>query len=299
MHLVRLVFASHGSRIGIETNLPGLDRMLHGRLPPQAQPVEGTAADEVFTLLARDEGRDSIYLLHQGSELVAGIQNLAAALDVLESRWHRAIALHAAPMLFVHAGVVGWQGRAIVIPGRSMTGKSSLAAALVRAGADYYSDEYAVFDRSGFVHPYPKPLSLREPCRRCSAGELGGRNGAGPLPVGLVVATRYRETARWEPQVLTAGQAVLQLLDNTICARTRAQSAIEIFARVAAAALAIGGDRPSSDQVVSSLLELCAAGDYGQRLAIARGMGSSAKKDKRIGRRGTCPTSHRLRSAAS
>ena len=34
--------------------------------------------------------------------------------------------------------------------------------ALGRAGALYYSDEYAPLDGEGFVHPYPKPLSLRK-----------------------------------------------------------------------------------------------------------------------------------------
>jgi hypothetical protein len=35
---------------------------------------------------------------------------------------------------FVHAGVVGWGRSAILIPGRSFSGKTSLVAALVRAG---------------------------------------------------------------------------------------------------------------------------------------------------------------------
>lgn len=48
-----------------------------------------------------------------------------------------------------------------MVPGRTLSGKSSLVLALVKAGADYYSDEYAVFDGSGRVHPYSKPLSRR------------------------------------------------------------------------------------------------------------------------------------------
>src|SRR5205085_12389371 len=110
---------------------------------------------------------------------------------------------------FVHAGVVGWNGRAIILPGKSMSGKSTLVAALVRAGATYYSDEYAVFDAQGRIHPYARPLSLRgeegAPAKRCPAQELGGTPGNGPLRVGLVAAADYRPGASWRPRPLPAG----------------------------------------------------------------------------------------------
>ena len=67
-------------------------------------------------------------------------------------------AYRAQDCLFVHAGVVGWQGKAILIPGRSFSGKTTLVKALIEAGATYYSDEFAILDRQGLVHPYPLPL---------------------------------------------------------------------------------------------------------------------------------------------
>jgi hypothetical protein len=263
MQPAKYVFASHGSRVSIKTNLPRLEDVLFGCAPPQTQLVEGVTADEEFNLLADGEVNDRTYTLHRGPELLINTKELARALGALASEWHAAIALHASPLLFVHAGVVGWLGKAIVIPGRSRSGKTSMVAALVRAGADYYSDEYAVFDEFGYVHPYPKPLSLREHpgtlARQCNVTELGGRNGQKPIPVGLVVATRYDEHVRWESRALTAGQTVLWLLDNTICARTRTRHAIEVFARIASGSLAVGGDRPDCDQVVPSLLSLTQA----------------------------------------
>ena len=63
----------------------------------------------------------------------------------------------------------------------SHVGKSTLVTALLRAGATYYSDEYAVIDGRGQVYPYARRLSLRatssEPRRRCGPEEFGG--GAG------------------------------------------------------------------------------------------------------------------------
>ena len=61
-----------------------------------------------------------------------------------------------------HAGVVGWRGRAIVIPGRSHAGKSTLVAELVRRGAVYYCDEFAVLHETGRVHPYRRTPVLTQ-----------------------------------------------------------------------------------------------------------------------------------------
>ena len=68
------------------------------------------------------------------------------------------------------------------LPGHSFSGKSTLVAALVRAGAVYYSDEFAVLDPDGFVHPYAKALSL-DVARQVE--ELGGVAGDEPLPARL------------------------------------------------------------------------------------------------------------------
>lgn len=52
-------------------------------------------------------------------------------------------------MTFVHSGVVEFDRRAIVFPGKSRYGKSTMVAALVEAGCRYLSDEYAVISPEG------------------------------------------------------------------------------------------------------------------------------------------------------
>ena len=124
--------------------------------------------------------------------------------------------------LFMRVWLVG-KGQAIVIPGRSYSGKSTLVAELVRAGATYYSDEYAVLDSRGRVHPFSKPLELREEGEfrqtKITVAELGGHSGTKPLPVGLVLMTQFKNGARWRPRKLTAGKGVLEMLFNTVSAR--------------------------------------------------------------------------------
>lgn len=256
-----LVFESHGVCVSIKTNTLGLLDAMQKHLPPQAKLTDGQEADDEFSVLAGDEGYHRVYVLYHGSELLVRTGKLDIVLDELESQLHATVALGSSTMLFVHAGVVGCQAGAIVIPGRSMSGKTSLVAALVKAGAAYYSDEYAVFDQDGYVHPYPKALSVRtdQPKERnkISAEALGGHIGAQPLLVALVVSSQYEAQARWQPQILSPGQTVLRLFDNTIDALRRPLCAIDIFARVAAACFAISGPRPSSEQVAPSLLALC------------------------------------------
>jgi serine kinase of HPr protein (carbohydrate metabolism regulator) len=160
--------------------------------------------------------------------------------------------------IFVHAGVVGWKGRAIVIPGRSYSGKSTLVAELVRAGASYYSDEYAVFDVRGRVHPFSKPIELREVGQHKQAKievtDLGGHYGTKPIPVGLVLMTQYRDGARWRPRKLTSGKAVLELLSNTVSARRNPERALATLERVTTEAEIWKGVRGHATEAVRAML---------------------------------------------
>ena len=64
-------------------------------------------------------------------------------------------------LVLVHASAAVLDGRAIVMPGPMGAGKSTLVAALVRAGLGYLTDEIVALDpATGVVVPYPKYLSL-------------------------------------------------------------------------------------------------------------------------------------------
>lgn len=166
--------------------------------------------------------------------------------------------------VLVHAGVVGVDGRAIVLPGRTLAGKSTLVAELVRAGAVYYSDEFAVLDEHGLVHPFARPLSLR-PERAAkgievTAADLGAVTGERPIPVGAVVATSYREGARWRPRPLSQGRCVLELLGNALSARYAPDFVLPILARAAAGARAVASRRGEARDVVERILDLVSPG---------------------------------------
>jgi hypothetical protein len=105
------------------------------------------------------------------------------------------------------------------LPGVSHAGKSTLVAELVRSGATYYSDEFAILDCHGRVHPFARDLRMRHPGRPDQTplplSDLNGRAGEKPLPVAMVVFAEFREHACWTPEPVSPGNAVLEMLLHT------------------------------------------------------------------------------------
>jgi len=171
---------------------------------------------------------------------------------------HFRVALAARDFLFVHAGVVQWKGQAVVVPGRTETGKSSLILGLVQAGAEYFSDEYAVLDRGGRVHPYPKPLSQRReggPPRLHTAEALGAQEEAPAVPIGLTVITRFRDGMVWNPRRISKAQVMLALFDNTVVARSRPEFALDVLAKAVEGTEGLEGDRGETSEMALALLD--------------------------------------------
>ncbi len=256
-----LAFTSHGARIGVRTTDAALLECLADRLPPGSLSAADPEVDGLFSL-AVVESRSRAhpaphFFLHQGACRVAHTRDAGEVLDALASALHGQVAAASRGPLFVHAGVVGWGGKAVVIPGRTFSGKSSLVAALVRAGATYFSDEYAVFDADGRVHPYAKPLSLRDADgqrgRTSPIEALGGRAATDPLPVGLILSARYEAGARWRPRPQSPARAMMALLDNTVQVRTQPQAAMQILQKAAMSAGAFQSKRGEAEQVATWL----------------------------------------------
>ena len=239
-----------GLKIGIRVNLPEFAADVRNCLPPDWQPLNSPHVDHLFSLRLGGDGpragSKSFYLLHTGPQQVFRTLDRAEAISLFEGVLQRFIAANARDRAFVHAGVVGWKGRAIVLPGRSFAGKSTLVKALLAEGATYYSDEYAVFDRRGRVHPYSRRLSIRREgleSARPQATELGAEIGTRPIPVGLLVCNEYRASARWQPKPLTAARAMFELAANTWPEVARSRFGSRALERVAVSTLDLSGRR--------------------------------------------------------
>jgi hypothetical protein len=169
------------------------------------------------------------------------------------------VANNAPDRVFLHAGVVGWQGRALVLPGTSFAGKTTLVAELVRAGATYYSDEYAVLDEQGWVHPYPRALQMRQPGRpeqrAVAVEDLNGRAGVEPLPVSHVAFARYKKQAQWTAEPVSGGIAVLEMLRHAIPVQRTPARVMSTLAKMMESATALRSERGEANQAARFLLD--------------------------------------------
>lgn len=251
---------SYGVKLGIRSNDSAAIARASEFLPSDWRPISSEKVDRIYSLLIPNGGglTKRFNALYGNEVRLARSRDVDDIFDRLESDLRLFVAEYAKNRVFVHAGVVGWKGQAIVIPGRSYSGKSSLVAQLVRAGAAYYSDEYAVFDSRGRVHPFAKPLELRKPGEysqaRVHVHEIGGEHGTKPLPVGLVVMTSFEEGNKWRPRKLSPGRGVLELLSNTVSARRDPAAALQTLEKVAARATVLKGARGEAEQIAPAIL---------------------------------------------
>jgi hypothetical protein len=255
---------AYGRRIGVRTNEPAVLHRVRELLPPGWEPCGSPLVDHLFSLrvggtVPRTRLRH-FHLLYGGFTRLARSLSLDVVLRALESQMHLYVGEYASNRVFVHAGVVSWRNRAIVLPGASGAGKSTLVAALLRAGARYYSDEYAVLDPQGLVHPFARRLSIRSTdgsaSRRCGPEAFGSWAGEKPLPLGLVAMANYRAGAVWRPRTLTPGQAVVALLENTLSAQIDPEGSLRLLQKAVAPARILKGVRGEADETARQLLSM-------------------------------------------
>lgn len=257
-----LSFTAYGRQLGVRVNDPDVLDQLPDYLPPGWEQSDEPVVEGLYSLLvggkSKRKGTRQFNLVYLGAARLARTMDIDEALRHMESHMQLLVAANSTEGLFVHAGVVGWKGKAILLPGRSMAGKTTLVAALIKAGATYYSDEYAIIDKEGQVWPYPRFLSIRDEDgqhkHKCPPEELGGEIGLEPLPVGLVAMTQYQKDARWQARLLSPSRAMLAMLDNTVAARTQPEDALKRLQKVALSAKAIKTKRDEADDVVERLL---------------------------------------------
>jgi hypothetical protein len=188
------------------------------------------AADELSASIARVgdghriavEGRDE----RIEPDATAGVR-------ALHHELLQALMVRRRELYFVHAAVVTWRGRALVLPGLSRAGKSTLALALVLAGAGFLSDELLAFTPENRAEPLPRALKLRDECvhafpelAHAFTGSGEGRSVpfealradvvAAPAALGAVAVPRWDPAATDRPEPITRGEALLALAASSL-----------------------------------------------------------------------------------
>ena len=124
------------------------------------EPAREPVGDPVHTYDIVTGGAGPIRLLLDGTE-VGATNTLDGAMSYLQWSINQLAIGEAGAMALLHAAAVRLGDRVAMFPAESNSGKSTLAAGMVRAGLGYVTDEAVAIDpATGEVLAYPKPISL-------------------------------------------------------------------------------------------------------------------------------------------
>lgn len=260
----RIDVDAYGVKVRVITNDPDAVDKIAAALPDVLAghySVIGSSGeyDHTLRLVRNRSGRDTLY--KNGKREYAAPRK--EMIDLLCSNLRLTIAEHAVGYVFVHAGVVAWKGKAIVIPGTSYSGKTTLAGELAKLGALYFSDEYTVIDERGLVHPFAKPLSIRVKEGESqqvdhTVGSIGGKAGTRPVRIGLVVLTEYKKSVKtWKPEVVTTAQGMMGIIANTVSVRRNPEFVMTALKRAVEHSLFLKGNRGNATETARKIIEMC------------------------------------------
>ncbi len=254
-------FESFGVVIKIDGNVQEMvdegERTARTSLVNFVHRAEGKKVDQLFEVNRTKSGY-SMFLNGEGLASCRGRKKFFKFFDAIV---RITVGEHAVDMVFMHAGAVGWKGRAIVLPGQSFQGKSTLTAELVRQGAEYYSDDFAIFDKNGSLHPFPKKIMMRTDDGQywpyeMTIESLGGTAATEPLPVGLVLFTKYEPGQRWKPPVmLSHGQGVLEMIPFVLPLRRAPEFSLRVLNSIASRAIIASSPRGAAKEFARKLLD--------------------------------------------
>lgn len=254
-------FESYGIRIRVEAGsremLEEVRKILPIELPERHTFVESTFVNHVFTLSRAKNG--GCILDKNGENLLEGTSE-EVTVKYAGREIRMTVAEFAEQRVFLHAGVVGYKGQAIIIPARSFRGKTTLVAELIKRGALYYSDEYAVLDKDGLVQPFPKMLSVRGIVDEYTQTDVpveafGGRVGEKPLPVGLVLIAEFEKEREWNIEILSPARGVMEMMNHSISLRRKPEFVLEVLNKVADRAIIAKTRRGEAKEFAGRLLE--------------------------------------------
>lgn len=256
----KFCFKSFGVNIGIESNnIDLLNKIVQNlsNIIPLIY-IERCSESVEHKLFLKSE--NNCLTLFIDDEFLGSSESEENLLDYFAGRIRLKIAEFAVGKVFLHAGVVGWKGKALIFPGNSFSGKTTIVKELIKKGAVYFSDEYAILDEHGMNFPFPKNLSIRGIIDKykqleVDPKEFNAQIAEAAIPVGTIFLTEFEKEAEWNPVVLSQGTGVLEILPHTIPIRHNPKFSLEVLNKIANRVIIAKSKRGEAEKVVNLLFK--------------------------------------------
>jgi hypothetical protein len=255
------VDASHFSiRVASDCRL-ALGRMKRYLLPWLPRTAANTDADVEIRIT--QTGQRARYAVESNGRSIAASEPEPTLFALIQHAVDDAFIGRLGSRAAVHAGVVVASGAAIIVSGPSGCGKTSLVRELLRRGAEYGSDEYAVVDPEGCIHPYPRPLMIRgESGEQCPvlAGEIHAAVRREPAMPGLILFLERVPGSEFRVQPMSQSEALLRLLQNTPHAMAEKPDMLAPLMAAVSRAASFEGIRGEGTEAADRILRLLPVG---------------------------------------
>ena len=252
-----------GFRIAVLSDCRAAETILRLYLLPwlPRQEPDPQTAGLVFRVLRNRERESRGFAAYAGDRLLAADDGMNVIIEALQTAVDEKAVRTLPHMVPVHAGVIVWNGAAALLPGGSGSGKTTLVAELLQKGAVYCSDEYALVDAEGRVHPYPRALLLRSDGgwrTPTLPSTLKAATAGGPAPVRLIVAVERVEGAQWNVRRISQSEALVLLLRNTPREMADSPEMLAPLRAAVSSAVCYEGVRGESAEAANRMIELLA-----------------------------------------
>ena len=254
-------FSSYNVKIGITAfNFEVIERAkeeIGKRLPITLSEISFEDSTHHFGI----EYKNGEFQIIQNGETLIQFSDLDEIIIGLERRVFLTILEFNKSRVFIHSGAVSYKNKGIIFPANSYQGKSTLTAEFLKAGADYYSDDCAMLDENALLHPFAKPIAIREiegepDQTNYPVEHFGGRVGTKPVEIKLIVFTAYEKDFKWSPELLSPGKAVMEILRHTVPVKFNPEFTLNVLHKLVNRAIITKSKRGDAKLLTTSLLKL-------------------------------------------
>lgn len=240
--------------IDCATELRGAIEQVLSPWSPSSGPEQPTVSARLRVV--RDAAGGSLLTRDDGS--VARVADEDALAVAVQDWIDETVSAAAAPLIPVHAGLVGTDAGVVLLPGRSGAGKTRLVSALVAAGARYGSDERAFLDDQGHAYPFPRHPVVRDATgvRRSVPRPSTAAILDTPRRLTLIVDVEYDAGRQWSVRRADSSEGLLSLLRHTPYHLQRGEAIPTPFVSAVAEAACFVGVRGDADAAAAAILDL-------------------------------------------